>query len=390
MIELSNADIDKTFAKYKNYGGCFSKNQLGKLQNKFYILNMEDSNVGSGTHWICVHNSGKQCIYYDSFGAPPPQIILKRMLATKKDIKYNCLQIQDLNSIMCGYYCVDACKRLELKEPFENILDDYNENTKNNEKIIHKYSIKNHVISGSGLYSTIKAGINGIKNIGRKIVSTAIVPVTNRIFNTSQGPRDRATERFNNFLDENEDNKVVKITVARKPIIKGVKILLNGLSGGKFGKTEKNLGYDDTYHNYMIYELANGESYKVEKNHVVEHTKAKSADYDHEKYDIPINGRDLNLKEMLSNAEKKEGRKRLYQYDGSGDNCQRFVQSVIDDNGLSPTDEKAKELIKPQRADLLMDSLGSIRPIGKITTDIAGTLDRLYWGDGLINKGKKK
>ncbi len=55
--ELSNFDIINLIKDYKLdyfFGGVYSKNQLPKdlMRTKFYVINMESSNVGNGTHWV--------------------------------------------------------------------------------------------------------------------------------------------------------------------------------------------------------------------------------------------------------------------------------------------------------------------------------------------------
>jgi hypothetical protein len=41
-----------------------------------YIINLESSTSGSGTHWMSMKISNKQCFYQDSFGVIPPKEII--------------------------------------------------------------------------------------------------------------------------------------------------------------------------------------------------------------------------------------------------------------------------------------------------------------------------
>ena len=53
--ELSNFDIINLIKDYNIdycFGGIYSKDQLPTLErNKFYIINLQDSDAGNGTHW---------------------------------------------------------------------------------------------------------------------------------------------------------------------------------------------------------------------------------------------------------------------------------------------------------------------------------------------------
>jgi hypothetical protein len=61
----------------KNFNGVYPKDKLNKpLKDGFYIINLQDSDKGSGTHWTAIYkiNDGFS-FYYDSFGFPAPENI---------------------------------------------------------------------------------------------------------------------------------------------------------------------------------------------------------------------------------------------------------------------------------------------------------------------------
>ena len=67
LKELTNLDIDRICSSLRSYGGCLSKDQLPRrIGRKFYVVNMQDSDKGSGTHWVLLDNRGRQVIYFDS------------------------------------------------------------------------------------------------------------------------------------------------------------------------------------------------------------------------------------------------------------------------------------------------------------------------------------
>ena len=72
----------------KNFNGVYPKDKLNKpLKDGFYIINLQDSDKGSGTHWTAIYkiNDGFS-FYYDSFGFPAPENIeeILRVLRTNK------------------------------------------------------------------------------------------------------------------------------------------------------------------------------------------------------------------------------------------------------------------------------------------------------------------
>ena len=139
---LSNEDIDKLLSarygdrKLKSYAGCFMKDQLDDMtpeRNKMYVINL-DKEGGPGTHWVLVSHleysgSGNTHIFYfNSFGLPPPDVVLKFMnrakntKGKKKTMFYNTCQVQDSDSVNCGYYVVYVAKLLNKKISLPIIL----------------------------------------------------------------------------------------------------------------------------------------------------------------------------------------------------------------------------------------------------------------------------
>lgn len=119
--ELTNVEIDKYYRNDTGYGGCMSKDQLDATEaaGHFTILNMQDSNAGNGTHWVLLDDTNPHLlVYFDSMGAPPPKkvsaFVRKRVDATGKSFVYNPVQLQQMGSSVCGYWCILA--HYELKQ----------------------------------------------------------------------------------------------------------------------------------------------------------------------------------------------------------------------------------------------------------------------------------
>jgi len=138
---LSNFDIDEILKNYDiKYNGIFSKDILpNKLLNGFYIINLQNSNIGGGTHWTSLYkiNDGYS-LYYDSFGFPAPQDIVDKLHC----YDYNKKDIQDIDSSSCGYYCICFIKFMSLhpnnpKKAFDTFISLFSKDTKNNEEILY-------------------------------------------------------------------------------------------------------------------------------------------------------------------------------------------------------------------------------------------------------------
>ena len=67
---LSNIDIINILKSQKiKINGVFMKDELpSKLKRGFYVINLQSSNVGNGSHWTALYYRPKKSFYFDAFG----------------------------------------------------------------------------------------------------------------------------------------------------------------------------------------------------------------------------------------------------------------------------------------------------------------------------------
>ena len=108
ITPLSNFDIDSILKDVDNFRGVFSKDMLPQkiLDNESVVVNIQDYLDGGGTHWVCVINQpdSADVEYFDSFGVRPSDVIVDYMKQDDKGVVYSDSHIQDVRSVMCGYY----------------------------------------------------------------------------------------------------------------------------------------------------------------------------------------------------------------------------------------------------------------------------------------------
>jgi hypothetical protein len=98
--------------------GIYFKDEIPKIKtNKSYIVNLQDSETddgeqNGGTHWVYLevreYPNGKiEPFYFDPYGAPPPEIVKKKVKEQfKKYLPYSNIDIQSMMNEACGYYCL--------------------------------------------------------------------------------------------------------------------------------------------------------------------------------------------------------------------------------------------------------------------------------------------
>jgi len=145
----NNIELTNLAKKMKlNLVGIYSKDKLpDKCFVGGYIINLEDDDAGTGSHWIGLYiTPKKEILYFDSFGLPFPKEI--KEFVSLKPIAMNNRQIQNINSTLCGYYCLFFLKYIETNlknqkknifEVFDDFLNIFRYDTIKNENIVKRY-----------------------------------------------------------------------------------------------------------------------------------------------------------------------------------------------------------------------------------------------------------
>jgi hypothetical protein len=110
-----------------------------------YIINMGGVKQG-GTHWValCI-DQHKNIFYFDSFGCLPPEDVLDFIRLFKRGYGYNIREIQDINSELCGYFCLGLLKTIHsgkvgsLYDKAEEFTDLFDNNTAKNDGILRNF-----------------------------------------------------------------------------------------------------------------------------------------------------------------------------------------------------------------------------------------------------------
>ena len=147
MRPLSNIDIGFYYRGNPLFGGVISKDELQSQERllkyndkRAWIINMEDSDAGGGSHWCLLSLlDGGNGIYFDSYATPPPKDVLNFMKRHRSNNFMNNTEVQSLKSTSCGWYVIYILNNLIKNRKFLDILDDFTEDLNHNEKVLREY-----------------------------------------------------------------------------------------------------------------------------------------------------------------------------------------------------------------------------------------------------------
>jgi len=125
--------------------GVFSKDRMpNEKQVGSYIINMQNEDDGSGTHWVAIKLfKTRKCCYFDSFGVGMPMEI-DEWTKNFKPVATNNRQIQDIKSQMCGFFCLSFIEFFQnfddetndVFEAYDDYLNLFSSDPKTNDKIV--------------------------------------------------------------------------------------------------------------------------------------------------------------------------------------------------------------------------------------------------------------
>lgn len=199
---------------------------------------------------------------------------------------------------------------------------------------------------------------------------------------TFSGPRKFASAPFRKFLEENGNKDIAQIQIFRTPIFSVIDKVLNVISVGYWNLIKNKLAYDNLFHLYLVITLANGQQWRLEKNHIVE---AKRESNKHDGLNVPIH-RVITVNELIKNGEQLQGQDKFWHYRADTQNCQVFCYTLL--KGSDLITQEAEDFIL-QDTETVISALPSFtQKIINKTTDFASSADILINGRAIKRKKK--
>jgi hypothetical protein len=168
------------------------------------------------------------------------------------------------------------------------------------------------------------------------------------------------------LIDKFGNEPIQRITIIRNPVPDYLIEILNVVSFGDFKKKLKETEYDKLFHLAVVFDTPKGKLL-LEKNEVINLSESIPKEEGREDRNVPIN-KQLTVKELLDNTEKRMGKDLYYKYSAYDNNCQNFILNVLKANDLG--DSADFEFVK-QDTEELFKSNPYLRKLSNSVTDIA-------------------
>ena len=160
------------------------------------------------------------------------------------------------------------------------------------------------------------------------------------------------------------DDNIKHITLAREPLPKATSFIANLITTGGFERKLKELNYDDVYHLFLVVETPKGK-FIVEKNENINIIRFNGFSKNVETKNVPVSSR-LSINIMLEKTKSRMGTHKFYNYQALSNNCQKFVDEMLNANGLNSS-ELHKFIL--QDSSELLGSDPKFRKLVNVLTD---------------------
>ena len=83
---LTNFEIKKYYQNEPKFNGVYSRNNLSKIKDWAYIINLDDYK-SIETHWIALYVNTENVKYFDSFGVEYIPKEIKKLIENKNELQ---------------------------------------------------------------------------------------------------------------------------------------------------------------------------------------------------------------------------------------------------------------------------------------------------------------
>ena len=193
----------------------------------------------------------------------------------------------------------------------------------------------------------------------------------NKILNKLFGYMPNSVSRW---LKANGDKPISDLVIKRAPVTSAVTRIIDLASLGGLSKAQKKLSYDRLWHLYLEFNVEGKGRHMTEKNETIKLVPAKSDAKHTESY--PLKNKDgLTMNDLLMNAIKRYGEKKVTVYDAFSTNCQNYIAMLLSSNGLLT--KGARSFIMQDTQNIAKELPNFIPKKAKQVTDVAATINKI-------------
>lgn len=185
-------------------------------------------------------------------------------------------------------------------------------------------------------------------------------------------------------LEKYGNDTIVSGYLVRNPLQSA---LVGALDTVSFGQFSAHNGYDKLFHLALVVRLSSGQEISLEKEEVIKLHLSNNLQnkQGYETRNVNIT-QPLTLNQLLDNTEKRMGKQLYFSYNASSNNCQKFIYSILQANGIGTPQDY--EFVK-QDTESIFRNLPSLRQQANSVVHLGQVGNILTEGVGLKRHVKR-
>jgi hypothetical protein len=243
------------------------------------------------------------------------------------------------------------------------------------------YAAKREQLEGDGLFDPFV-------NLASRTVAAVkkgVDVVKQRVTAVSRGIRNDYPPASRQTIAEYGDGLIENIYVRREPIQSFINKALDFITRGRWTEVKRELNYDKMFHLGLVatVSLPDGRMVDIlmEKNEVISITPNFRITSDTARMSVEVpNDYNTTLRDFLGNAQRLGGPE-FFKYDAFNNNCQMFVMTLLDANGLG-SNPFIRSFVLQDAGSLLKRLPAYTSPFARTVTNIAGLASVAMYGEG--------
>jgi hypothetical protein len=193
--------------------------------------------------------------------------------------------------------------------------------------------------------------------------------------------RDKLIASAQNTVDQYGNETVVGMQILKTPLKSTLLAIINGVTFGQMSNVMDVNDYDKLFHLQLFVRVASGTSISMEKENTVK-VSVKNLDQikkekDGETLPVPVTP-NLTINTILKKTEEYMGTDKFFHYSSKDNNCQNFVNGMLEANGLA--NGRTNKFVKQNTQDAFNEWS---RKVTNTVTDIGHLAETAFQGGSM-------
>jgi len=138
-----------------------------------------------------------------------------------------------------------------------------------------------------------------------------------------------SSTRWNSYIKSHGEDKLTSLKVCKTPLGKGLNLMMDVISLGKYSEVKNKVGIDQFFHVFLV---VNNKDV-LEKNETA-NVRSYSKASNEECMEIPLGSKNITINDFILNASKGNEKNFFSNYNAMSSNCQWWVQTLLRKNNL--------------------------------------------------------